>query len=257
VPKQHFSGLAAEEVLWIILICDRYSAYKKFAKDWAFILLAFCWAHVRRDFLDAARSWPEHEQWMFTWVEDIAELYRINAKRRAHWDESLPLREQSAAFAEQQKALIQKLTQMAQRRDEHLQDQKLAAPKRKVLKSLKNHWPGLTLFVEHPQIDMDNNDAENGLRNPVTGRKNYYGSGSVWSAKLAALMFTVLQTILLWGINPRHWLHSFLSACAENGGIAPEDLAPFLPWEMDARAKTGPQSAAALRAIPTQALPRR
>ena len=63
---------------------------------------------------------------------------------------------------------------------------------------------------------MDNNAAERSLRNAVTGRKRYYDSG----AELAALLFTVLQTVLLWGLNPRHWL----TACADNGGRAPADL---------------------------------
>ncbi len=79
---------------------------------------------------------------------------------------------------------------------------------------------------------MDNNTAERILRNPVVGRKNYYGSGSVWSAHLAARMFSVLQTILLWGLNPHHWLTAFLQACAENGGKSPTDLSAFLPWQM-------------------------
>jgi hypothetical protein len=71
---------------------------------------------------------------------------------------------------------------------------------------------------------MDNNNAENSLRNSATGRKNYYGSGAVWSADLAAMLFSILQTVILWGINPRHWLHAFLTACAENGGRAPAGL---------------------------------
>jgi transposase len=79
---------------------------------------------------------------------------------------------------------------------------------------------------------MDNNAAERILRNPVVGRKNYYGSGSVWSAHLAATMFSVLQTVLLWGLNPHHWLTAFLQACAENGGTSPTDLSVFLPWQM-------------------------
>ena len=81
---------------------------------------------------------------------------------------------------------------------------------------------------------MDNNKGENSLRNPATGRKNYYGSGAVWSADLAAMLFSILQTIILGGLNPRHWLHDYLTACAENGGLAPTDLTPFLPWTMDA-----------------------
>jgi transposase len=37
-------------------------------------------------------------------------------------------------------------------------------------------------------VALDNNAAERVLRNPVVGRKNYDGSGSVWSAHLAAVM---------------------------------------------------------------------
>jgi transposase len=81
---------------------------------------------------------------------------------------------------------------------------------------------------------MDNNTAERALRNPAVGRKNYYGSGSVWSAHLAAMLFSLLQTILLWGLNPHHWLSAFLQACADNGGQSPADLRPFVPWQMSA-----------------------
>jgi transposase len=62
--------------------------------------------------------------------------------------------------------------------------------------------------------------------------ENYYGSGRVWSAHLAAMMFSVLQTIVLWGLNPHHWLHAFLQACADHGSKSPEDLSVFLPWQM-------------------------
>ena len=50
---------------------------------------------------------------------------------------------------------------------------------RKVLESLGNHWTGLTVFVEHPEVPMDNNTAERSERGPVVGRKNYYGKYSV------------------------------------------------------------------------------
>ena len=45
-------------------------------------------------------------------------------------------------------------------------------------------------------------------------------------------MFTVLQTLILWNINPRNWVTQYLTACAKNGGKAPSNLAAFLPWEM-------------------------
>ena len=105
---------------------------------------------------------------------------------------------------------------------------------------------------------MDNNWAENTIRTPVTGRKNYYGSGSIWSAELAAMLFSTLQTLVLWGINPRHWLILYLQACAENGGKAPRNIDSFLPWLMDeARrsALTRPYPPQAPPASPTEPVP--
>ena len=80
VPKAHFAKLH-KDLVDVVLVCDRYSAYKCLAKACDDLILAFCWAHVRRDFLKAARSWPELESWMFTWVEDIRALYRLNQAR--------------------------------------------------------------------------------------------------------------------------------------------------------------------------------
>ena len=122
---------------------------------------------------------------------------------------------------------------MIHRCNEELVNDYLPKAKGAVLNSLKNHWSGLTVFVENPQVSMDNNLAERTVRNPAVSRKNYYGSGSIAMALFAAAMFSILQTMKLWNLNPKHWLFLFLSACAENGGKTPENLSPFLPWEMD------------------------
>jgi transposase len=233
VPKAHFAKLH-KDLVDVVLVCDRYSAYKCLAKDCDDLLLAFCWAHVRRDFLKAARSWLELESWMFAWVDDIGVLYRLNQARLEVWDESLPFTQQPSAFVERHRELETKLSQMQARCEAHLQEPELHLAKHKVLSSLHNHWDGLTVFVGRPEVAMDNNTAERILRTPVVGRKNYYGSGSVWSAHLAAMMFSVIQTVLLWGLNPHHWLHAFFQACADNGGQSPTDLSAFLPWQMTA-----------------------
>src|SRR5215472_15079982 len=231
VPKGHFAKLR-KDLLKVVLVCDRYSAYKSLALDCEELILAFCWAHVRRDFLKAARSWPELERWMGTWVDDIRALYHLNAARVQEWDAGLALEQQSSAFDTNQCNLVTKLSQMQARCEAHLREPELHLAQQKVLSSLQNHWDGLTVFVARPEVAMDNNTAERILRNPVVGRKNYYGSGSVWSAHLAAMMLSVVQTVLLWGLNPHHWLSAFLQACADHGGTCPPDLRAFLPWQM-------------------------
>src|SRR2546426_8386457 len=231
VPKAHFAKLH-KDLVDVVLVCDRYSAYTCLAKDCDKLILAFCWAHVRRDFLKAARSWPELESWMCTWVDAIRELYHLNTARLEVWEETLPLHQQPCAFVERHRDLESQLSQMQARFEAHLQEPDLHLAKAKVLSSLHNHWKGLTVFVERPEVAMDNNAAERVLRNPVVGRKNYYGSGSVWSAHLAAVKFSVLQTVVLWHLNPHHWLTAFLQACADHGGQSPTDLSAFLPWQM-------------------------
>jgi transposase len=75
--------------------------------------------------------------------------------------------------------------------------------------------------VAHPEIPLDNNRAENAVRGPVVGRKNYYGSGSIWSAQFTASMFTALLTLdQVWGIHTRLWLTEFLQAYAAERGAA-------------------------------------
>jgi transposase len=222
VPKAHF-GEEAEG----ILVVDRYAAYKVLLADGR-ILLAFCWVHVRRDFLAVAKDWgKQHEAWALGWVEKIAQLYRCN-------DERLAVLDQPEAFAQAQHQLQQAVEQMAEQREEQLADPQLHPVRRKVLESLKAHWSGLLLFVAHPEVPMDNNRAERAQRNPVVGRKNYYGSGAVWSGKLAAMMFSLFQTLLLCHLNPRLWLTAYLGACADHGGQAPADAERWLPWNLSA-----------------------
>ncbi len=238
VVVEHFNNIEQKN---IIVICDRYSAYKSLARQLSFITLAFCWAHVRRDFLDSARKYPELEKWALDWVEKIGDLYHINNKRLKEFDTKLPvLPWQSATFQKEHDALVTKIETMAEERDlaiikydpKDADSTLLTEVKFKVLISLKSHWDGLTVFIEHPEVPMDNNNGERSIRNPVTGRKNFYGSGSLWSSELAAIMFSIFQTLVIGRLNCHHWLRLYLTACAENSGKAPADLSPFLPWKM-------------------------
>jgi transposase len=231
VPKDHFAQLHTD-LVQAVLVCDRYSAYKSLAKNHEGIILAYCWAHVRRDFLNAARSWPELAPWMWQWIEDIRTLYRLNTARLAVWDATVPLDRQAPAFVARQHDLTTHVGAMQDRCATYRHERHLHQAKRPILESLHNHWEGLTVFLTRPEVALDNNSAERALRTPVVGRKNYYGSGSLWSAQLAASMFSVLQTVVLWGLNPRHWLSAFFHACVANGAKTPSDLSAFLPWQM-------------------------
>jgi transposase len=231
VPKDHCAKLHAD-LVQVVLVCDRSSASKALAKAQTEIVLAFCWAHVRRDFLNAARRWPELAPWRGKWIEDIRRLYRLNTARLAVWDTPQPRAHQAPAFVARQHELTTHVRAMEERCTMSRYERQLHQAKRQLLESLHNPWGGRTVFLTRPEVALDNNRAERALRTPVVGRKNSDGSGSIWSAGLAATMFSVLQTVMVWGLNPRHWLQAFFEACAAQGGQTPLDLRPFLPWHM-------------------------
>ena len=221
VPQNHLG----EEAFGILNV-DRYSAYKAMTQvKEERILLAFCWAHVRRDFLAVARDWPSERDWGLHWVEDIGRLYHLNDQRVAAQDNPL-------VFAQRHAALQVAVEQMEQRCQQERSEPQLHPARRKVLESLQEHWSGLTLFVDIWDVPMDNNAVERTLRGPVVGRKNYSGSGSLWSGWLAAMLFSLLETVERWDLNPRLWLTGYLEACAAAGGQAPADATRFLPWRL-------------------------
>ena len=138
----------------------------------------------------------------------------------------------TARFAACDQEVRRRVAEMDQQREAELAETGLHPARHKVLESLRHHWAGLTVFVDHPEVPMDNNTVERSERGPVVGRKNYYGSGAVWSGRLAAMLFSLFQTLSLWGLKPRVWLTAYLTACAEAGGQAPVQPEALLPWNL-------------------------
>ena len=221
MPQGHYADKAQG-----ILVVDRYSAYKAMAQVKSGVVnLAFCWAHVRRDFIGVGKGWPELVDWALAWLQRIREVYRLNRERLQHDS-------QTSAFEKHDTALRAAIDAMDQQATNELADPNLRQPCRKALKSLRSHWSGLTLFVDDPKIPMDNNASERIVRGPAMGRKNYYGSGSLWSVRLAATMFSIVATLKRWNLNPLRWLTWYLESCAAAGGKPPSEIEPFLPWNL-------------------------
>jgi transposase len=221
VPEGHYQAGSRG-----VLVVDRYSAYK--AMSWVkdgFIVLAFCWAHVRRDFIRVGKGWPQSKTWALEWLRRIRALYRLNRGR-------LAAEKGSAAFREADGCLRQAVAEMRAQMETELARADLATPCRKALESLGEHWEGLTRFVDDPRIPMDNNASERRARGPAVARKNFYGSGSKWSGELAAAAFSIFATLSMCQLNPRRWLTWYFEQCAAAGGKVPADIPAFLPWNL-------------------------
>jgi len=168
VPEEHF-GEDAEGTLMV----DRYSAYKAIeqVKDGSIVLVPARrdWAHVRRDFLRVEQGSPEHAVWASAWVERIGLLYHLNDQRL----EAIESAAMSPPRTEAEQRLRDHVEVMAKQRDDELAQPQLPMAKSKVLKSLKNHWDGLTVFVNQPDVPLDNNPGAPGPSAP---------SAAPWSA---------------------------------------------------------------------------
>jgi transposase len=204
--------------------CDRWTAYQGIPGLWT----AFCWAHVRRDFTDLAKGYPRLlGAWALAWVERIGQLYALNKYRLSCEPGTEDFRQADATLRDCVEAI-------ARVRDTESEDAALIIEARKALKSMQRHWEGLIIFLDHPEVPLDNNEAERLLRLAVVGRKNFYGSGSLSSGALAEAVYSVLLTVGKHELNPLTYLRAYLGACALNGGNAPTDIDRFLPWKASA-----------------------
>jgi transposase len=184
----------------------------------------WCWAHIRRRFVTVRDAHPRLRVWAEAWLELIGALYAAHKALGAAAHGSDSHRLASAQFS----AAINGID--AERRSQsQLDGQHPAAAK--VLATIDREWDGLARHQQHPELPLDNNTAERALRTPVVGRKNFYGSGSVDSARLASRAWTILATAQQARYNPLAYLTSYLDAAADNA-TPPQgaDLARFLPW---------------------------
>lgn len=200
-----------------IFVTDRYKAYISACK-----VLAFCWAHVRRDFLKLQIKY-RHDKKLFNWAQIylnlISDLYALNNQR-------LKFPENSSHFQAYQKQIQTVLDEMNTINISTYKDLR----KQKQAQSMLNHWKGLTLFLDLPEIPLDNNLAERQLRKPVVGRKNFYGTHSDRSTKATAIFYSIIATCKLHNLNANKFLKEYLTFCAHHKKPPPENqLHSFLP----------------------------
>ena len=210
------------------LIVDRHSAFKKLAR-FGLVMLMFCWAHVRRDFIRAVKKFPGDQdlrKWVEAWLLKIGGLYKLNKERVAH-----PVG--SAQFLEFDTKLRTAVNEMYHSID----DNPGCETRRKIMASLRFHWPGLILFVDFPELPMDNNAMERALRPCALGRNNFLGSHSEWAGNLAACMYSIIQTCLLNGIEPKAYLIHYFNARMTRKNMDEKELKSLLPHHLDATLK--------------------
>lgn len=185
---------------------DGYAAYDAFAERPGITLL-HCMAHARRMFheaLDNDRAVAEHA------LEKIRQLYAIERSCREGKLEVDRVRE---VRQEQSVPILLELgIWMKQKYME-------ALPKSAIGKALGyslERWERLSRYTEDGRLHIDNNPVENSIRPVAVGRKNYLFAGSHEAAKRAGMLYSLLGTCKLHGLEPYGWLRDVLHIIAEH-----------------------------------------
>lgn len=195
------------------IVCDALSTHAAGARASPGIVLAGCWAHVYRKFEEAA---PNHPEALLA-LDWIGQLYEIDERAGDDLDVRAELRRtESASVLELLKTWLWNQAAL-----------KTLSIGRAAAYAIAN-WDRLTRFVGDARIPLDNNATERGIRGPVIGRRNHFGSKSQRGTEVAAIFYSLLETAKLHGVDPARYLVEAAKA-APLGEI-------IMPWELGAEA---------------------
>lgn len=95
----------------------------------------------------------------------------------------------------------------------------------------KNQKEYLNSFLEHGEVDISNNYAENAIRPFTVGRKNWLFCDTPKGADASAIVYTVVETAKANGLEPYRYLKLLLTELPYLGKApSQKDLMQFLPW---------------------------
>ena len=178
-----------------------------------------CWAHVRRKIFEvhvATGSAAAQDL-----LERMAALFRIEADIRGK-----PPEERRATRA---KYAVPLLIELKAAMETALERGSKKTALSQALRYALTRWPALTRYTEDGRLDMTNNAAERAIRPIAVGRKNWIFAGSDEGGRRAAVMYTLIETAKLNGIDPEAYLRSVIARIAAH---PMRRLHELLPWNI-------------------------
>jgi transposase len=177
---------------------DAFGAYVKLDKDKDIpIQWASCWVHARRYFLKAEAGDQELKHYI---LKSIRNLYRYEKIAWKHDTETrLKIRDKC------ERPIVDEIFKKLW----HKIKTETLLPRAKQTEAIKymlNHEKNFKLYLDDPNIQIDNNAAERSIRKIVLGRKNWMFVGSPKAGKSMAILYSFVQTCRALKIDPQAYL---------------------------------------------------
>ncbi|MEJ7829965.1 MAG: IS66 family transposase [Segetibacter sp.] len=185
---------------------DGYAVYEAFDKN-EDITLLHCMAHARRMFHDAMDNDAHRASYA---MEEIQKLYAIE---RICKDEGLSVDQITQVRQEMAVPALESLGEWM--KEQYMQ----TTPKSAIGKALGysiERWKRLSIYAGNGMLNIDNNPVENSIRPIALGRKNYLFAGSHEAAQRSAMLYSLLGTCKMHGIDPYAWLRNTLEKIASH-----------------------------------------
>lgn len=208
-----------------ICVTDGYQVYHNIEKEIEGLKIAGCWVHARRGYDEASKDAPKvtDKNIARTALKMIQAIYREDKKLK-ELDPAERLTGRQTIVKPLVEAYFEWIKEKLKKVD----------PESKVGKTIKysiNQEKYLKMFLEDPDVPMDNNAAERAIRPFTIGRKNWVMVDTISGAKASAIAYSLVETAKANRLNvyeyfkhllteiPKHMDDTDLSFC--------EDL---LPW---------------------------
>lgn len=204
-----------------ILQTDGYNVYETLFGSRANIMLVYCMAHARRKFVDALKYDKEKASVV---LELMQQLYKLEQDMR---DEGLSREQRTSRRKKEATPVLDKIKKWMMG---HTHKVLPKSPLGQAIAYTLPRWKGLCAYVQHGQIEIDNNLVENTIRPLAIGRKNYLFAGSHDAAEMTAAMYSFMATCKKNNINESEWLTDVFEKIQS---IKHKELYQLLPnnWE--------------------------
>lgn len=179
-----------------------------------------CWAHARRKLHEVhlATQSPAAKELL----ETIAELFAIEADIRG--------RSPKERMAVREERSVPLLARLKERFEQILNTVSRKSSLAEALRYSLVRWPALTRYTTDGRLDMSNNAAERAIRPLAIGRKNWMFAGSDSGGDRAAVMYTIIETAKLNGLDPEAYLRRVIAVIADHPA---KRIAELLPWNVN------------------------